>query len=189
MPEPLRRIEIRRIGRKRKHRDLPIVFAKKFKDFGLLVVGSVILNQIDSMAPAVIMRQQLSVDERQISLGVEVFGLVPPEEITGRHTDRPQDFLSVAFSARGNLRLLPAPRPSPIKSRRLSKGRFILINDYRPSFRAFFLDSGACSESIGFVSWDRLAPIESWAVARKSSTASTNAAHVLDDSSRRILPR
>ena len=142
MPEPLGRIEIRRIGRKWKHRDLPIMFGEKFQDFGLLVIRGIVLDQIDPMVATVIMREQFSVDERQISLGVEVFGLVPPEEIGGGHADGPQDLLRVAFSARGNLRLLAASRPGPIKSGRLSKGRFILINDQGSFFPSVFFRFG-----------------------------------------------
>src|SRR6266403_435387 len=115
MPEPLRRIEVRRIGGKGEYLDLAVVFGKKLQDFGLLVIRGVVLNQIDSVTTAVIMRQQVSVYERQIGLGVEVFRLVPPDKIAARHTDRSQDFLRVAFSACGNLRLLTAPRPSAIE--------------------------------------------------------------------------
>jgi len=63
MPEPLRRIEVRRIGRQREDFDLAVVFGKKLQDFGLLMIRGVVLNQIDPMAAAVIMRQQVSVDE------------------------------------------------------------------------------------------------------------------------------
>jgi hypothetical protein len=142
MPEPLGRIEIGRIGRKWKHCDLPVMFGKKFQDFGLLVIRGIVLDQIYPMVATIIMREQCSVDERQISLGVEVFGLVPPDEIAGGHADGPQDLLRVAFAARGNLRLLATPRPSPIKSGCLSKGRFILINDQRPFFPGVFFRLG-----------------------------------------------
>ena len=57
MPEPFRGIEIRRIGRKRKHLDVAVMFGEKLQDFGFLVIGGVVLNQINPMATAVIMRQ------------------------------------------------------------------------------------------------------------------------------------
>ena len=123
------------------------------------------------MPATVEMRQQVSVEERQIGWGVEIFCWMMPHKIAGGHTDRPQDFLRVAFSARGNLRLLTAPRPSAVKRGRLPKGRFIFINDYRPFVPGAFLDWDACTESTGSVSWGRLAPGESWGVAPKSSTA------------------
>ena len=56
MPEPLRGIEVRRIGRQRKDFDLAVVFGKKLQDFRLLMIRGVVLNQIDPMAAAVIMR-------------------------------------------------------------------------------------------------------------------------------------
>jgi len=73
------------------------------------VVRGVVLKQIHPMAAAVKVRQQVTVHERQISLRVEVFGLVVPDKVTRRHTDRPQDFWRVALAARGNFRLLAAP--------------------------------------------------------------------------------
>ena len=131
MPELLRRIEVRRIGWKRKHFDLAVVFGKELQDFRLLVIRSVVLDEIHPMAAAIRVRQQVSVDEGELRLRVAVFGLVPPHKIAARHTDRPQDFLGVAFSARGNLRLLAAPRPSAIQGGRLAKGRFIFKNEHR----------------------------------------------------------
>ena len=94
------------------------------------------------MSAAVIMRQQVSVHERQVSLRVEVFVLVPPHKIAVGHTDRAQDFLRVAFPARGDLRLLSAARPSAIKGGRLPKGRFVLVNDYRPFALGVFFRLG-----------------------------------------------
>ena len=142
MPEPLGRIEVRRVGRQREDFDVAVVFGKEFQDFRFLMIRGVVLNQIDPMAAAVIMGQQVSIHERQISVGVEVFGLVPPDKIAGGHADRPQDFLRVAFSARGNLRLLTAPRPSALERGRLSKGRFIFVNDHRPFALGVFFRFG-----------------------------------------------
>ena len=56
LPEPLRRIEVRRVGRQREHLELAVVLGKIRQDFGLLVIRGVVLNQIDPMAAAVVMR-------------------------------------------------------------------------------------------------------------------------------------
>ena len=64
MPEPLRGIELRRIGWEPKHFDLAGVFGNVRQDFGLLVIGGVVLNQIDPVAAAVIVRQQFFIQER-----------------------------------------------------------------------------------------------------------------------------
>lgn len=84
------------------------------------------------MAAPVIMGQQISVEEGELGLRVEVLGLVPPHKIAARHTDRPQDFLRVTFAARGDLWLLTAPRPCAIQGGRLAEGRFVFIHDHRP---------------------------------------------------------
>ena len=133
-----------------------------------LVKRGVVLNQIYTMAAAVIMWQQLFIHKRQICFGVEVFGLVPPDKIAGRHTHRPENLLGVAFAPRGNLRLLPASRPSTIKRGGLSKGGFVFIDNQRPFAPGVFFDSDGCNESTGSVSWGPPAPDASWAVAPKS---------------------
>ena len=97
------------------------------------------MNQIYPMAAAVKMWQQLFIHERQIRFGVEVFGLVPPDKITGGHAHRPQNLLRVAFAPRRNLRLLTAARPSPIQRGRLPKGGFVFIDNYRPFAPGVFL--------------------------------------------------
>ena len=131
MPKSFRGIEVRRIRGQREHLKVAPVFGEELQDFGLLVKRSVVLNQIHPMAPAVKMWQQLFIHERQIGFGVEVFGLVPPDKITGGHTHRAQNLLGVAFAPRGNLRLLTASRPSSIKRGRLPKGGFVFIDNQR----------------------------------------------------------
>ena len=142
MPEALCGVEIRRIGRKMTHFHVTVMFGKELQDLGLLVIRRVVLDQIDPMATAVIVRQQIFLQESQVSLGVEVFGLVTPHKLAGGHADRAQNLLGVAFSARGDLRLLAAPRPSAIKRGRLPKGRFVLVNDYRPFALGVFFRLG-----------------------------------------------
>ena len=142
LPKPLGCVEIRRVRRKGKHFDLPPVFGKELQNLGLLVIRGVILNQVYPMAAPVIMGQQIFIEEGQISLRIEVFSLVTPGEITAGHADRGQDFLSVAFSARGNLGLLAAPRPGAIESGRLPEGGLVFINDQRPFFPGVFFRFG-----------------------------------------------
>jgi len=142
MPKSLRGVEVRRIRGQREHFNVTLVLGKVLQDFGFLMKGGVVLNQIHPMARAVIMRQQLLIHERQVRFGVEVLGLVPPDKITGGHTHRPQNLLGVAFAARGNFRLLTAARPSPIKRWGLSKGGFVFINDQRAFTPSVFFRFG-----------------------------------------------
>ena len=53
MPEPLRRVEVRRIGWKEKHLDLSVMLGKILQDFRLLVIGRIILNEKHPMTAAV----------------------------------------------------------------------------------------------------------------------------------------
>ena len=46
-PEPLRGVEVRRIGGQQEHLDLAVVLGKKLQDFGLLVIRGVVLDQIE----------------------------------------------------------------------------------------------------------------------------------------------
>ena len=57
MPEPLRRVEVGRIGWQEKHLDLAVVLGKIVQDFGLLVIGRIILNEKHPMTAAVKMWQ------------------------------------------------------------------------------------------------------------------------------------
>ena len=65
MPEPFRRVEVRRIGWKEKHLDLAVVLGKIVQDFRLLVIGRIILNEKHSMTAAVKMRTRGHADGTQ----------------------------------------------------------------------------------------------------------------------------
>ena len=67
-------------------------------DFGFLMVGSIILDEINAMARSVEGRQQHFVQERDIGVGGEVLGLMAVNELTCGGTDRAQYFLTVALS-------------------------------------------------------------------------------------------
>jgi len=117
-PEPLCCLEVRSLGREREPFDLAVVFGKILQDFRLLMIRGVVLNQIDPMATAVIMRQQVAVDESQIRLGVEVFGLVSPHKIAVRHADRAAPTCDRGW---GSAETTPRPRK---RSPPLRAGRF-----------------------------------------------------------------
>src|SRR5271156_6480490 len=131
MPKPLRGIEVRRIGRQREHLNVAAVLGKELQDLGFLVKRGVVLNEIYSMAAAIIMWQQFFVHEGYIGFGVEVFGLVPPDKSAGGNPHRPQNLWGGPFATRRNFRLLTAARPSAIECRRLAKGGFVFINNQR----------------------------------------------------------
>ena len=120
VPKAFGGIKVRRIGGQREHLEVAVMFGKELQNFGLFVKRGVVLNQIHAMAAAIKMRQQFFIHERQVSFGVEVFGLVPPDKIAGGHADRPQDLLGVAFAAGGDLRLLTAARPRAIERIRVA---------------------------------------------------------------------
>ena len=109
---------------------------------GLLVIRGVVQDQVNPVAFAVVGWQQSLVQERQVGAGVEVIGLMPPDELAFGNTDSPQHFLGVAFSASGNLRLTALARPSARQRGRLPERRFILVNDQRFLGPGFFLRLG-----------------------------------------------
>ena len=58
MPDSFHGIELRRIGRKQIDFHSFAVHAEPFVDFGLLVIGRVVLYQVDAMVAPVEARQQ-----------------------------------------------------------------------------------------------------------------------------------
>ena len=74
-------------------------------DFGLLMVGCIILDKINAMAAFIEGRQQHFVQKSDIGVGGEVLGLMAVGELTASGTDRAKYFLTVALSFGWDVRL------------------------------------------------------------------------------------
>ena len=122
-------VVFRRIRWEQIYLDSFSIFGKPGIDFGLLMVGSVILNEIDAMAWFVEGGQQYFVQERDISVGVEVLGLMAVGELTGGGTDRAKYFLTVALSFGWDAGLRIAHGPGLVQSGSLTEGGFVFVND------------------------------------------------------------
>src|SRR4030067_115350 len=66
VPKPFDSIEFRRISRKQIDLQSFTMFAKPFINFGLLVVGSIVLDQVDAMVSSIERWQQCMLKEMDI---------------------------------------------------------------------------------------------------------------------------
>ena len=142
MPNSFHGIELRRIRRKQIDFHAFAVRAEPFVDFGLLVIGSIVLHQVDSMVAPVEARHQRVLQEMDIRFRVEVLGLMPVSELAVCNINARQKLLRVPLSARGNLGLRIADGPCLMQRRRLTEGRLVFVNDYRFFRPGFFLRLG-----------------------------------------------
>jgi hypothetical protein len=69
------------------------------------------------------------VQEGHISLGVEVFGLMPIDKLTVVQRHSAKDLLGVAFAAGRDTGLAMPTRPRLMQRGTLPEGRFVLVND------------------------------------------------------------
>lgn len=139
VPNPFRRVEFRPVGGKLEHFHKAPMFGEPLIGFLLFVIGGVILNQIDPMAATVKSWNQYLIDESQIRLPLEIIQLVQINEFCRVETHRSKNFLRIALSTSGDLRLEAPARPGRMQGRRLTKGGFVFKNDHRPfAFGVFF---------------------------------------------------
>lgn len=111
MPDPFDGVELRGIGRKQVDFYPAAVRTEAFEDFGFLMIGGVVLNQVDTVIALVKTRQQRVLQEMDVRVGVEVLCLMPVREPTAGNIDACKDLLGVSFPARWNLRLRIAECP------------------------------------------------------------------------------
>ncbi len=142
VPNPFDGIELRRVGRKQIDFQPSAVRAEPFVDFRLLVIGGVVLYQVDSVVAPVKTRQQGMLQEFDVRSGVEVLGLVAVGEPAVRNIDGSKKFLAAALSACRNLRLGVESGPCLVQGRRLAERRLVFVNDYGPFRSGFFLRLG-----------------------------------------------
>ena len=78
------------------------------------------------------------VQESHLSLGIEIFGLMPIDKFPLAQAHRAENLLRVAFAPGRDSRLAMPKRTSLMQRWTLPKGRFVLVNDYRAFGLGFF---------------------------------------------------
>jgi hypothetical protein len=142
VPDSFDGIKLGRIGGKQKHLDFLTVFTEPLVHLRLLVIGSVVVNQVETMAASVEGRQQYVFQEIDICGGIEILGLMSVGEGALIKGDRSEDLLCVSLTARGNPGLGTNTSPRLVQSRTLSKRGFVFVDDYTIFFFSFFLRLG-----------------------------------------------
>ena len=103
------------------------------------VIRRIVLDQVNSMAAAVIGWQDDVLQECQICFVVEILGLVAVGELGLEEADRAENLLCVALATSGDFRPAVQRRPGLMQGRALAKGRLVHKNDYRAfGFGVFF---------------------------------------------------
>ena len=139
VPDPFLSVEFWPVRRQLKYLQMPSVLGKVVIGFLLLVIGRVILNEIDAMAAAVKSGQEHLINESQVSFPRKIILLMEIGELRIIQPNRSKDFLGITLPARGNLRLVAPARPGGVKGGRLTKGSLVFKNDHRPFvFGVFF---------------------------------------------------
>ena len=121
MPDPFDGVELWGIGGEQVDLQAAAVRAEPIIDFGLLVVGSVVLDQVDSVIAPVEARQQGVLQEMDIRVGIEVLRLMPVRKLATGDIDACEDLLAVSLPARWNLWLRIAERPCCVQCGRLAE--------------------------------------------------------------------
>ena len=139
LPEPLRGIELRRVGWERFDFQPAAILPKPSPDRSVFVVRGIVLNQ-DGSALA-IMGGNLMLQERQVGLRIEdVIPLI--EEPASLKVDGPQNLDALAFPGHRHIGGVTDTPPCRMKSGILPKAGFI-AEDQRPPFAlGFFLRRG-----------------------------------------------
>jgi len=104
-----------------------------------LVIGGIILNEINAVTSPIKRGQEYLIDESQIRLPREIIFLMEIGELGVVQPNGSKDLLGIALSTCGNLRLVAPSRPGGMKSGRLAEGGLVFENDHRPFvFGVFF---------------------------------------------------
>jgi hypothetical protein len=126
IPDLFGGIEFRGVRRKQEDLQITAVLPEPIVHFRFLVIRSVILYQEYSAVLAVETWQQHLLDKGQVGRGIEVVGLVTPDEAGIGHGDGTKNLLRVAFPPCRNFRLATLWSPGARQCRRLTERRFVL---------------------------------------------------------------
>jgi hypothetical protein len=137
VPDALDGVELGGVRGKQKYFQTFSFRGEPIVDFRLLVIGGVVLYQVDSVVASVEARQEGMLQEV-----VEVFGLMAAGEFAARNIDAGEELLGIALAACWNLRLRITGSPCLMQCRRLAERGFVFVNDYRIFRPGFFLRSG-----------------------------------------------
>lgn len=111
MPHSFHGIKLRGIGGEQENFHAAAVCAEPFVYLRFLVIGSVVLNQVDAMIASVETWHQRVFEEINVGLGVEVVRLMPVGKLPTGNIDPRENFLGVSLAACWNLWLRIAARP------------------------------------------------------------------------------
>jgi hypothetical protein len=138
MPDSFQSIEFWGVRRQIVNLDVSAMGGKPIPYLPILVVGSVVLDQIDFLWK-VASNQPLQVDD--IGRSIEDFLKMVQE--TGRiEFDRAKDFQSLLLPGGGNFGLASYPRPGLVESGILPERGFVLEEEGGSFASGFFLMSG-----------------------------------------------
>jgi len=121
LPQPLRRIELRRVGRQLMNLQPVPVGSEPTPNVCILVVGSVVLDQ-NGPLPPVGARQLLQ--EGQVGAGVE-YAVFSKMETSAPEFDGAQDLDIFAFSSDEDLRRVAHSTPGRMQGRILAETGFV----------------------------------------------------------------
>ena len=168
LPDPFRRIQFRPVGRKLEDFEIAAVRLEPVIRFLLLVIGSIVMHQVNPMPVAIKGGYHDLVQKGQVSLPLKIVFLVQIDESSIVEANGAEDLLRVALSPRGDLWLAAPFGPRGMQGRRLTKRRLVFENDYRTLALGFFLDSDRYSAPICAVAANPPAPGDWWAAAPSS---------------------
>ena len=131
VPDAFLGVEFRPVRRQLKPCQLAPVLRKIVIGFLLLVIGGVVPNEIDPVSAPVKGGQEHLLHKGQIGFPRKISFLVQLGEVRVVQAHRAEDFLGVAFPARGNLRLAAPARPGGVERRCLAEGGFVFEHDPR----------------------------------------------------------
>lgn len=134
IPNSFGGIEFRRVWREQEYLEIPAVFLEPIIHFRFLVIGCVVLYQEDPSVLLVEAGQQHLLHKGQIGCGIEVVGLMTPDEFGIRYRNGAQYLLCIAFASCRNFRLATFWRPGARQRRGLTERSFVLVDDQRLFF-------------------------------------------------------
>ena len=138
MPHAFDGIEFGGIRGEEEYLDALAIGGEPRIDLRFLMVGRIVLDEIDAMPSPVKRGKQCVVQERRIGFRVKVLGLAPIRELARGGAYAPENLLAVALPFGRNARLGIAHGPGLMECRRLAKGGLVFVNHYGVLGAGFF---------------------------------------------------